>query len=297
MRKIRFYLGRVNKRGVITNDSLIDAILDSKIIQKNEYHYTFSDTSEFNADGSYFIFGKLSKYKPRGDIDTLNPHFRREEKIGIDNTIEASAPFIYIPEYSGIAYPHIWNKLHKEYFESLFSELIIRKHNDFFADCFIKPITDFRTFVHRVSKLSCIHSMRAKIYPPNPLFGPAWESLKDYLIKRRLKEVSFNEQGKDSTGIESKLPTLATQITNSEQLTKDALLRLGGEITDAAVLMALDGYGTAKIEGKEDGKDVVIRTSQNQKTFLAPKDCDPLELFNKAREELSKINDERYLGH
>lgn len=297
MRQIRFYLGRVNKRGIISNDGVVDAILNPPIIEKSEYHYTFSDTSAHRVEGTDFIFGKLSKYKPKGDVDTLNPEFKREEKIDIDNTIEASALFIYIPEFSGIAYPHLWNKLHKEYFEKLFAELVIKKHDNFFADCFIKPITDFRTFIYRVSKLSSINSMKTRIYPPNPLFGPAWESLKDYLKKRKLKEASFSEQGKDNDGIQSKLPALAMQITRDETVPKEALMEVVGEITDAAVLMALDGYGSAKIEGNEDGKGVIIKTSQNQMTFVAPTDCDPVELFRKAKEELSKINDERYLGH
>lgn len=297
MRQIRFYLGRVNKRGTVTGDSIIDAILNSPIIEKNEYHYTFSDTSIHSVDGIDFIFGKMSKYKPKGDVDTLNPEFKREEIICIDNTIEASAMFIYIPEFSGIAYPHIWNKLHKEFFERLFAELVIKKHNNFFADCFIKPITDFRTFIQRVSKLSSINCMKAKIFPPNPLFGPAWESLRNYLKDRKLKEASFVEQGKDKDGIQSKLPALAAQLTSHETVPRDVLLTVVGEITDAAVLMALDGYGSAMIDGSEDGKEVVIKTSQNQKTFLAPKDCDPVDLFHKVKEELSKINEDRYLRH
>ena len=54
------------------------------------------------------------------------------------------------------------------------------------------------------------------------------------------------------------------------------------DITDAAMLMAADGYGHGKIIGEQNGEEVVIRTSDTHKSFLFAKEPDPSELAEAA---------------
>ena len=123
--------------------------------------------------------------------------------------------------------------------------------------------------------------------------------MKEYIKKRRLDEVIISEDSEG--GINTNVSEIAQQMVSDEIVSPDNITSrmetLMGGIGDAAVLMAADGYGSAKVEGKEAGKTVIIRTSENQKSFSFKKDPDPKELLKLAHDEFKKINDKRYLKH
>jgi hypothetical protein len=68
-------------------------------------------------------------------------------------------------------------------------------------------------------------------------------------------------------------------------------------VGDAALLMAADGYGRGRVKGLEGAHEAVIRTSDNQKSFLLDGDPQPEVLFEAASVAFKKINDERGLEH
>ncbi|MFL0867202.1 hypothetical protein [Vibrio parahaemolyticus] len=68
-------------------------------------------------------------------------------------------------------------------------------------------------------------------------------------------------------------------------------------IGDAAILMAADGYGRGKVVGIEKGDEVVVKTSDTQKSFLHAKEPIPDELAIKTKVEFDKITKERDMGH
>lgn len=68
-------------------------------------------------------------------------------------------------------------------------------------------------------------------------------------------------------------------------------------ISDAAILMAADGYGRGKVVGFEDGDEVVIRTSDTRKSFLHDKEPTANELAVKAKSQFDKISNERDMRH
>lgn len=296
---VRYYLGRVIKIGMLDQQRLIDAIINPTTIERNKYRYTFTDIKIFRSnDHPEGIFARLSKYRPDGAVEVVRPEAHQVRSENVENLIEAASPFVYIPEFSGLAYQHVWNRLQREQFPRLFAELIIAKHSGFFISCSLEPITDMRTFVMRLSKLDTINSIRASIKPPNPLFSPCWKSLNEYMKKRQLDEINVREESQ--AGINSHVIDIAATMLNTEA-SADSILKLMeplmGGVGDAAVLMAADGYGRAKVTGLEGKKIVIIRTSENQKSFLFSRDPEPEELLLIAYEEFKRINDERYLGH
>jgi hypothetical protein len=215
----------------------------------------------------------------------------------IENLIEASSPFIYLPEFSGIAYKHVWN-LQREQFVRAFCELVEAKEHNFFVRCDIEPVTDLRTFVTRLARLEKITLLQASVKPPNPLFGPCWEPLKEYVKKRRLEEVTIKEES--VAGISTKVAEIATKMsagTTSAPELRELMEPLLNGVGDAALLMAADGYGHGKVVGTEENRTVTIKTSENQKSFVFDSDPAPEELFQTAYEQFGKINDERYLNH
>lgn len=69
------------------------------------------------------------------------------------------------------------------------------------------------------------------------------------------------------------------------------------DITDAAVLMAADGYGSGKAIGTEDGHKVIVKTSASQKNFLFEKEPKAESLANAAQVQFYQINNERDMRH
>lgn len=297
----RYYLGRVHKAGQLDQEKLIAAIVNAVSVERRNFNYTFTDAKVFgNKDEPNFVFARLAKYRPRGAVDVVRPDEHKEATADIENLIDASSPFVFIPRFSGIAYQHISGRLEKDVFERAFSELVSKRYDNFFVSCEIEPITDLRTFVARLSKLESVKRLQATVKPPNPLFGVCWASLKEYLRLRNLEEVSVKEEAQSKDGINTNIQKIAEimihgegQIEEVRKLLKPYMQGLG----DAAVLMAADGYGKAKIEGVEDEKTVIIHTRDNQKSFAFDKEPTPDELYERAFAEFQAINKERYLDH
>lgn len=65
-----------------------------------------------------------------------------------------------------------------------FSSLIQAAYENFFVDCSVEPVADYRAFVEKSDQLERITEMGAKVHPPNPLFGHLWGDLKNYIAHR-----------------------------------------------------------------------------------------------------------------
>lgn len=299
MPSARFYLGRVIKFGNLASEGVIRAIRESASVQMRGNRYTFTDAQTFGTnERPTGIYARLAKYRPEGTVEVVRPDVHSMGQEAVENLIEASSPFVYLPEFSGIAYKHVWNILERDQFARAFCQLVEASEHNFFVRCEIEPVTDLRTFVTRLSRLEKITVLQATVKPPNPLFGPCWESLKEYLKTRRLEEVSIKEES--SAGISTKVAQIAARMssgsTSAMELHDMMEPRLEG-VGDAALLMAADGYGNGKVVGTEETRTVTIKTSENQKSFAFDRDPNPEELFRTAYEQFGKINDERYLDH
>ena len=294
-REIRYYLGRVVKGGILNQDRLKDAILDPIELHKNKYVYSFVNMQDYGN----FIFGKIAKFKRFGEIEKIDRKEHVETTIYEHDVKEVSSCFVYVPEFSGIAYQHIWNNFEKDQFESIFSKLVSEKFDNMLIHCEIDPVVDLRAFISRLHELKKINSIKATVKPPNPLFGPCWKSIKDYLAERNASEITINEEAK-SGGLNTKIQKMIEIVLKHNKNALEEIAELteyDNSLSDSAVLMAADGYGVAKIEGEDDSGNVIIRTKQNQKTFLAAREPSPKDLYEKVYSELTKINKERYLGH
>jgi len=293
-RHYRYYLGRITKGGVLTTEEVVEAIMKPVTIHKNKYSYTFANMS-FDKENNY-VFGKLVKFLPEGEVETIEPVKHEESSVFIPHKIQSSSPFIIVLDYMGIAYPTVWNELTEEQFEVNFCELIKAKYDDFFVDCKIEAVVDLRTFVDRLSSMDRIDKIKATVMPPNPLFGPVWEDLKEYMERRKTGEVSISEKAKTEDGLMTNIKTIMNSFFESKENIVDDTPK-SYDISDAALLMAADGYGHAKVEGKSDGGILVIKTKDNQKSFQFDKTPDIEEFFTLVKSKFEAINSERDLQH
>jgi hypothetical protein len=293
----RYYLGRVLRRGDLSSENIALAMRESATIEYRGTRYSFIDYQEFGSQYEKGYYAKLAKYKQRGAVEVVREEQHASAEAAIRNLIDAASPFVYLPAFSGIAYRHIWNSFPKNRFEKVFKQLVESKFDKFFVGCDVEPVTDLRTFVMRLSKLDSITELDAKVLPPNPLFGPAWRSLGEYVKKRRLEEFQIKEEAQ--AGIRTKLKEIAAAVLADRSSQEMAVLMepLMGGVGDAALLMAADGYGRAKVRGKEQDRDVVIRTSENQKSFMFDPEPDPGSLVEQARSAFARVSEEQGLKH
>ena len=239
MSKGRYYLGRVIKSGLLDSDKLIDAIVQSKALTIRKFTWIFTDVVDGRSDSLPFVYAKLSKYSREGQVTIVDPDAKSQIDSLAQNLLVASSPFVYLPSFSGIAYLHIWNEIKEELFERRFKTLIESVYQNFFVDCQIEPVSDYKAFTTKVRELDRITEIAAKIHPPNPLFGRIWGPLKDYVQKRNASEASFKEQQDGSTGLKTNIVTLMEGILENPKFEPVEEV----DITDAALLLTRQANG------------------------------------------------------
>lgn len=288
-----YYLGRVVKLGMLTQERFMDAIINSPIISHNKFAWAITDVIDARNEIPSFIFGRLSKFSQEAHqkvVDTM-------EKSQIDaltkNLLIASAPFVYLPEFSGIAYLHVWNQIQENIFPKRFASIIEAAYSNFFVGCHIEPISDYETFVTKLSEMEHFTEISVRVHPPNPLFGRLWASLKEYVDRRNASELLLEETSKDSAPLETNITYLMRNLAQNPNFQPEKI----PDITDAAILMAADGYGHGKVVGRRNGEIRVVTTSKTKKNFSADKDPDPLMLAQQAITQFKQVSQERSMNH
>jgi len=292
MKRGRYYLGRVIKINM-DQAQLMEAILNAPIVNIGKYDWTITDVEDGRSESLPFVFGKLSKYAKEGHVVLVDEISRSQVDATAPNLVEASSPFIYLPECSGIAFLHVWNGIQEDVFPRRFKSIIEIAYDRFLIGCDVEPIVDYGAFTKRLKKLSSFTEFSATVYPPNPLFGRLWGDLNEYISKRNASEVTVKEQASKSGGLKSKIIELMDRILEKPDYEPEETPAIG----DAALLMAADGYGRGKVVGIEKNEEVVIRTSDSQKSFLHPKEPIPKELAIHANAQFERISRERDMKH
>jgi hypothetical protein len=293
--KGRYYMSRVIKMGNLTQDKLIAATLNAPVLRIGKFEWAITDTVDGQQSIPKFVFGKLAKYSSEGHVTVVDPANKAQLEAPAPNLLIASSPFVYLPDFSGIAFMHAWNGIQEDLFPKRFCALIQAAYQNFFVDCTVEPVADYRGFIEKLSSLQRITEMSAKVHPPNPLFGERWAQLKDYIVRRNAEEVVIREKKTDGDGINTQLLTIMQNLLNQSQSRPESDSPV--DITDAAMLMAADGYGQGKIVGEQHGEEVVIRTSDTHKSFLFAQEPEPSELAKTAAKFFESISDERDMRH
>lgn len=292
MRRGSYYLGRIIKIN-FNQERLLEAIRESAIVGVGKFTWTITNVTEGVINGSPYIMGRLSKYKQEGTVTVVDEEQRLERKALASKLLEASSPFLYMPEFSGIAYLHVWNNISDDLFRKRFKAVIQEKYDNFFVDCTIEPISDYKTFAAKLSKLHNIRQITASVHPPNPLFGRCWKSLDDYIKKRNAETVAVKETNEGGNGLKTEIVQIVNTILQNHDYEPD----VEPDITDAALLMAADGYGHGSVTGTDDTSEIIIRTSDTRKCFLFDKDPVPEDLAEKVLAMLSAVSHERNMKH
>lgn len=293
--KGRYYLSRVIKMGQLTQHKLVAAALNAPVLRIGKFNWAITDAVDGQQSVPKFVFGKLAKYSSEGHVTVVDPANKAQREALAPNLLVASSPFVYLPDFSGIAFMHVWNGIQEDLFPKRFCSLIQAAYENFFVDCSVEPVADYRKFVEKLDNVDRITEMSVKVHPPNPLFGDRWAKLKDYIARRNAEELAIREKKADGDGIKTELLTIMQNLLGQRPASPKTLPPV--DITDAAMLMAADGYGHGKIVGEQQGEEVVIRTSDTHKSFLFAKEPEPSELAKAASRFFESISDERDMRH
>lgn len=293
MKRGRYYLARVVKRGQLNQEGIRAAIVEARTVLVAGSLWTITDTLDESDRDKPFIFGRLSKYSSESELKIVDSIAHSQIGVTAKNLLIATSPFVYLPDFSGIAYLHVWNGVQEDIFRRRFGRVIEETYQRVFVGCDVTPVADYHAFVTKLQALSKILEIRAKVHPPNPLFGDLWRDLNTYIRQRNASEVAVAEKSDTDSGLSTELVDLVKGILEpgATQLATPAA------ITDAAVLMAADGYGSGKVVGERDGEPTVIRTSDTQKSFLYTKEPKAKELASIARQKFEALSEERDMEH
>jgi len=292
-RRGRYYLSRVVKLGQLTQATFCNALTKSPVFVAGKFAWNITDAVDARKEKHPYIFGKLAKFSVKGHVSLVDPEARKQYDAEARNLLIASSPFIYLPDYSGFCYMHVWNDIQEDIFPRRIKAIVEKAHNNFFAECEIEPVVDYRAFSAKLKQITRFTELSAKVHPPNPMFGKLWGPLKEYVKNRNASEVAVRENSNLPEGVKTELPKYVESVLTGKIENFTGQLA----ITDAAMLMAADGYGAGKVVGDVDGEEVVIRTSETQKSFLFEKEPEPTLLATKVRELFEKIKVERKMGH
>lgn len=148
-RRGRYYLSRVIKVN-LTQEKLISAILDAPVLRIGKYHWAITDAIEDKSGPPKFVFGKLAKYSSEGHVVIVDEAKKSQRDALARNLLVASSPFVYLPDYSGIAFLHVWDDIQEDLFPKRFCSLIKNAYHNFFVDCSVQPVADYRAFVEKL---------------------------------------------------------------------------------------------------------------------------------------------------
>jgi hypothetical protein len=144
--------------------------------------------------------------------------------------------------------------------------------------------------------LEGVYRISANLNPPNPVFGPLWKPLRDYIKHRKSDKMLIREEAQGEEPLRTELPMIVDAVskqTPKQRFEPKQELPIG----DSAILMAADGYGSGHVKGIKSGKKVIIKTSETNRNFSFDKEPSNIELFEEAYSILKDIEDERHLEH
>lgn len=207
MRRGRYYLGRVIKVGISGQTKLLDAIANSPTVTIGNFDWTITDIEDHRDDKPPFIFGKVSKFSKDGHVKVVDELAKSQVDAEAPNLLVASSPFVYLPDFSGIAFLHVWNGIQEDVFPRRFKSIIEKAFGNFFVECTIEPVSDYKAFTTKLKSIEKFTELSARVHPPNPLFGRLWGSLDRYVKKRNATEVSVKETNESGQGIKTNVVT------------------------------------------------------------------------------------------
>jgi hypothetical protein len=217
--------------------------------------WQFVQIEELSNEVGQWVHGFLAKYKPESEATVVVPEAGAFMETEIANLVVARSRFFLHIESGLIAYHPQGSDIRPEQFRERFVELFKDNHSRWFVEAEIQSIDEPYKLREELSRMVAITKVSVSLHPANPNINPNWRRIHERLVRLGVK--TYTER----------YDTKSAQTEGSTIVQDEELL--------AKLLMAEDGYGTAKVTGRIEGKVKVVSTHDNPITQLAPVDDIP----------------------
>ena len=281
---------------LLDSEKIYNAIKSPQAFYCYDSGWSFFDAEVNERDGVSFIAGRLSKFDPKAEVVISDPESQKESIQPEPNMRVASSHFVYIPSVSGVAFSKASPHIEENKFADRFSSVIKHTHENFFVDCKIQLIADLPKFAQELMTLETVYQISANLKLPNPIYGHLWGHLRNYMKNRRSDKMLIREEAIGREQLRTELPKIVYEVskqTAEERFKPENELPIG----DSAILMAADGYGSGHVKGTNNGKKIIIKTSETPRNFSFDEEPSNMELFEEAYSIFKDIENERHLKH
>lgn len=319
-RRTKFFVGRMHKPDDITWPDFLHLTQNSKTLNETLKKWAITDLSTFVSErGESFWHGHLTCYDSSGQVSVVDEDARKHASAPQPNLILASAPFVFLPDEAAIAYAPGIGRFSESLFRAKFCQVLGATRNSPLDEFEINVISDVRSFIERLGTVVEVTSIGVELLPPNPLYSVYWKPLFEYLSQRRLRKLRLEERVRKGESIPTelkslKLPALSPKAWEGEDDDKIVADSLQEEPTnqpnqtvgpskvssqtDAALLMAADGYGDGTVSGLDmRRKPITIHTRSSAMTVMVPSPPAPQQINANVRMKLREAGVQRNWKH
>lgn len=231
-------LGQWDDKHVFVSDALASGATESK----GKFKYGFFDLEEVELESEMFAFGRLVKYKPLLEGETVDERLHQVVEGGLPQGVVAKSEFLLHYDSDVIAYRPVASRLSPAQFREMAAKLIELAHDRFFVSAEVQSIDEGFEIEEAIREFEEITKVSLDLHPSNPSNREVWER-----IDRRLTEL----------GAIRMWQTLIARQGGFDRTTffDDDVYR--------GLMMAADGYGSGLIQGTVDGSQVTISTEDS----------------------------------
>lgn len=207
-----------------------DSLLTTKIVTVRENDWGFFDVQSFLHDNEEYFVGYLVKYKPIDEDEHVDKSTHKLTNTPVNDRVQAKSLFLLHPSSGLIGYHIVVSQIGDNQFRRNFKTLFEAANNNLLIDVEIIPVSDPVEILSEIKSFDIIRSVEFKLHPSNPRFNDRWKNVDEKIRNinaEYFKGVFYNKDG------------LKIEDDN------DIL----GEI-----LMAVDGYGKARLSGFKNGE-------------------------------------------
>jgi len=278
---ITYLVGRLHIIGSYTNyaekSEYVRKSLESKSsVSKRESEWGFFDVHSFVHEMENYCHGYLVKSRPDDSDETVDKTSHQLTNTIISDRVQAKSHFILHTKSGLICYYSVFGAISDNQFRLLFKEVFETTNSNMLVNADISPVSDPVEIISAIKDFDIIKSVTFKLHPSNPRFNDRWKDIDHKL--RSIQADSFKGSFYSEDGL---------------KVVKDG--HIMGEI-----LMAVDGYGNAKIKGYKGDQKHYASTEQEPLKIRAPKDASIDELilpvvrvFKEIWDRMTKDEDKR----
>jgi hypothetical protein len=254
--ELTYYAGRLNlmptEPNVAAKRELIGRALGASVsLESRGFEWGFLNVAELEARDRNFFTGYLVKFKPQTRVEIAQMETRTLQVALAEGLVEAKARFFLEVETGLILYHPSFPAIDRDGFETRFCQLFERGLGNFFISAEIDPIQEQFSIVEELQRFDVILELDVTLHPSNPDHSDLWADQDAKLKRRNVKWSRTKMRGAEENG--------GLRIKDDREII-------------ASLHMAEDGYGTAALKGRRDGKNRRVTSRKAQISQQGPND-------------------------